>query len=164
MVGGEAPLLLLAAVISLCLLCLLRPPERLLRGLGLPIEPAGDERRLAEERARALLRHVLPPDDYQHLVRRGYLDVVSPTIAGRVYRIPYFQGMVEVIEDGHPLMRLCVVPLRWLPDPDLVLMHKLMIEGDEARYLRVANRFPAATTRLLLADWWEPHRPRTPRP
>ena len=32
-------------------------------------------------------------------------------------------------------------PTRWVPDGDLVLMHKLMIEANEAEYLRTANFF-----------------------
>ena len=148
--GGGAALLLLAAIVAVILVCLLHPPERLLRGLGIPIEPTGEERRLAEQRAKAMLRQLLGVDEYESLVKRGYLDVRSPSIAGRVYRIPYVQGMVEVIEAGVSTMRLCVVPLRWVPDPDVVLIHKLMIEGDEARYLRVANRFPTGYSRLIV--------------
>jgi|SRR5436305_14473566 len=160
MIGGETALLLLAAFVAACLVCVLRPPERLLRRLGVPIEPSGEERCLAEQRARALLRQVLGGEEYESLVRRGYLEVPSPSIAGRIYRVPYFQGMVEVVEGGVSTMRLCVVPLRWVPDPDIVLMHKLMIEGDEARYIRVANRFPAGSSRLAAPDWWEPGRRR----
>ena len=160
--GGEALLLLLAAFAASWLVCLVRPPERLLRWLGVPVEPIGIERRLAEQRARALLMRMLGPEAYEGLVKRGYLDVPSPSIAGRVYRVPYCQGMVEVIDAGIPTMRLCVVPLRWVPDPDIVLMHKLMIEGDEARYIRVANRFPPGSARLPLPDWWEPGRRRDP--
>ncbi|HET8629663.1 MAG TPA: hypothetical protein VFL91_19770 [Thermomicrobiales bacterium] len=155
MSGGEAALLLLAAFVAACLICVLRPPEHLLRRLGIPIEPTGEERRVAEQRAKALLRQILGADDYERLLKRGYLEIPSPSIAGRVYRVPYFQGMVEVIEGGVSTMRLCVVPLRWVPDPDVVLMHKLMIEGDEARYIRVANRFPAGYSRLVVPDRWE---------
>lgn len=153
--GGEAALLLIAVFVGTMLLCVLRPPERLLRRLGVPIEPTGEERRVAEQRARALLRQMLGLEEYDRLIRRGYLEVSSPSIAGRIYRIPYFQGMVEVLENGVSTMRLCVVPLRWVPDPDVVLIHKLLIEGDEARYLRVANRFPAGSSRLSMPLWWE---------
>src|SRR6478672_7923038 len=141
MSGGEASLLLIAVFVAAGLACVLRPPERLLRRLGVPIEPTGEERRTAEQRARGLLRQMLGATEYDWLVKRGYLDIASPSIPSRLYRVPYFQGMVEVIEDGISTMRLCVVPTRWVPDPDVVIMHKLLIEGDEARYLRIANRF-----------------------
>ena len=155
MTGGEAALLLIAIGIAAGLVCVLRPPERLLRRMGVPIEPTGEERRAAEGRAKTLLRQMLDPEEYERLIKRGWLEVPSPSIPGRVYRVPYVQGMVEVVEDGISTMRLCVVPLRWVPDPDVVLIHKLMIEGDEARYLRVANRFPAGAARLHVPAWVE---------
>ncbi|MGN6810893.1 MAG: hypothetical protein ACTHMP_08470 [Thermomicrobiales bacterium] len=161
--GGEASLLLIAVFVAAGLACVLRPPERLLRRLGVPIEPTGEERRAAEQRARGLLRQLLGSTEFDTLVKRGYLDITSPSIPGRLYRVPYFQGMVEVIEDGISTMRLCVVPTRWVPDPDVVIMHKLLIEGDEARYLRVANRFPAGSSRLMMPGWWETSRNQTGR-
>jgi hypothetical protein len=158
--GGEATLLLIAAFVAAGLACVLRPPERLLRRLGVPIEPTGEERRVAEGRAKVLLRQLVGEAEYERLVKRGYLEITSPSIPGRIYRVPYFQGMVDVIEDGVSTMRLCVVPTRWVPDPDVVIIHKLLIEGDEARYLRVANRFPAGSSRLIVPPWWETGRGR----
>lgn len=156
----EATLLLIAAFVAAGLACVLRPPERLLRRLGVPIEPSGEERRAAEGRARALLRQLIGDAEYERLIKRGYLDIPSPSIPDRVYRVPYFQGMVDVVEGDVATMRLCVVPTRWVPDPDLVIMHKLLIEGDEARYLRLANRFPAGSSRLIVPPWWETARGR----
>jgi len=46
---------------------------------------------------------------------------------------------VEVYDEGKLTMRLCVEPLERLPAADVVLMHKLMIEGNEERYLHEAN-------------------------
>lgn len=159
--GGEAALLLIALLVTTGLACVLRPPEQLLRllgRLGIPIEPTGEERRAAEARARDLLRRQLGDAEYERLVKRGYLEIASPTIPGRTYRVPYFQGVVDVIEDGVLTMRLCVVPTRWVPDPDIVIMHKLLIEGDEGRYLRIANRFPAGSARLIIPPWLESRR------
>ena len=157
--GGEATLILLAIVVAIGLFLVFRPPERLLQRLGVPIEPTKEERLLAEGRAKLLLRQLLGDEEYERVARRGYLDVPSPSIPERLYRVPYFQGMVDVIEGGIATMRLCVVPARWVPDADVVIMHKLLIEGDEARYLRIANRFPAGTSRLVVPPWWEPSRP-----
>jgi hypothetical protein len=100
-------------------------------------------------RANALLRQVLGTEEYRHLVRCGYLDLPSPMIAGRTYRIPFAPGRVEVIEQGRIIARLCVVSIGWIPAADMVLTHKLLIEGDEARYLRVANHFPAGGARRI---------------
>jgi hypothetical protein len=149
-IGGFEFLLLSAVVVLLlALIGVLAPPQRLLRRFGVPVGPTGEERLLAEERACALLRQQLGEEDFALLLRRGYLEIPSPSLPDRLYRIPYTQGMVEVIEDGLATMRLCIVPTRWIPDCDLVLMHKLLIEGDEVRYLRVANRFPTLTARFV---------------
>ena len=55
--------------------------------------------------------------------------------------MPRHQGQVKVFESGVPVMALCVQPVEPIPDGDVVLMHKLMIEGNEEEYLRIANRF-----------------------
>src|SRR6478672_11026061 len=78
-------------------------------------------------RADKLLRQVLGTEEYRQLVRCGYLNVPSPGIAGRIYRIPHWAGRVEVIDQGQLTARLCVVPSSWVPAADLVLMHKLLI-------------------------------------
>ena len=160
--ASEFILILIAICVAGGLFCVVRPPERLLRRLGVPIAPTREERQIAERRARALLRQLLGDEEFERIVRRGYLDIPSPAIPGRFYRVPYFQGMVDVIENGISTMRLCVVPTRWIPDPDVVIMHKLLIEGDEARYLRVANRFPAGSSRLIVPPWWEVGRSQEP--
>ncbi len=38
-------------------------------------------------------------------------------------------------------MRLCVQPIEYLPDADVVALHKLMIEADEENYLLRANKY-----------------------
>jgi hypothetical protein len=55
--------------------------------------------------------------------------------------VPRHQGQVKVYEGGVPIMALCVQSVEPIPDGDAVLMHKLMIEGNEEEYLRIANRF-----------------------
>lgn len=94
----------------------------------------------AERRAEQLLRDVLSEAEFQQLLRRGYLEVPSRTFPSRVYLIPERQGPVTVCEHGRPVMRLCVQCVERVPDYDTVAMHKLMIEGNEREYLRVANR------------------------
>ncbi len=97
----------------------------------------------AEARAEALLVAQLTPAQYAQLQHEGALDLPSPHIPGRVYRIPRRRGMVGVYETGRLRWWLCVGPAAWVPDADVVLTHKLMIEGDEPGYLRAANYFPA---------------------
>lgn len=102
------------------------------------------DEQVARERADALLRELLTEGEYAQLTRRGYLEVRSPAQPQRTYRVPRHQGQVEVRERGIPIMRLCVQAVEPIPDGDAVLMHKLMIEGNEAAYLRIANRFAPA--------------------
>ena len=45
-----------------------------------------------------------------------------------------------VIEQGRRKASLCLQPLEWVPDADIVVMHNLMIEADEETYLQTANK------------------------
>lgn len=99
------------------------------------------ELRQAEVRADSLLSEVLTNDEYYQLRRRGYLEVFSPSNPARIYRVPRHRGRVQVFEDGKSIMTLCVQPTSLVPDSDVILMHKLMIEGNEQEYLQLANRF-----------------------
>lgn len=139
-----------AAILVLLLLltgALLAPPlprrTRVTPGVK-PPAPLGPyvgpyERWEAERKGQELLRAVLTPAEHAQLTERGYLEVPSPSVAGRVYRIPRRRGAVQRLDAGEAPVRLCVVPDRWLPDADIVLMHKLLIEADEDRYLALAN-------------------------
>jgi len=95
----------------------------------------------ADSRAKALLREMLSENQYQQLIKYGYLEVMSPTIDHRVYRIPGAGGLVKVYERGCAIMELCLQPAEPLPDGDVVVMHKLMIEANEQEYLKQANHF-----------------------
>lgn len=94
----------------------------------------------AERRAEQLLHDVLTEAEFQQFVCRGYLEVRSPTFPSRTYLVPDRQGPVTVCEYGRPIMRLCVQCVDRVPDCDTVAMHKLMIDGNEQEYLRLANR------------------------
>jgi len=100
-----------------------------------------NEQLSAEGRAKALLREMLSDSQYQQLLKFGYLEVSSPSIDNRVYRIPSAGGLVKVYERGCAVMELCLQPAEPLPDSDVVVMHKLMIEGNEQEYLQKANHF-----------------------
>jgi hypothetical protein len=100
------------------------------------------ERALAEERSTALLRELLSEHEYQQLTRHGYVDVVSPSRASRVYRIPFFAGRVRIFEQGRPVAELCVQSSIPLPAKDVIVMHKLMIKAHEQHYLARANEIP----------------------
>ncbi len=95
----------------------------------------------ADGRARALLREMLSEGEYQQLTKFGYLEVSSPSNDQRVYRIPGAGGLVRVYERGTAVMELCLQSTEPLPDGDLILLHKLMIQGNEQEYLAKANHF-----------------------
>jgi len=95
----------------------------------------------AERRAADLLRDTLTPEQFRQLVWRGYLEVPSPTEPQRVYRVPRTKGYIQVIENGRAVMPLCVQPIESLPDADVVVLHKLMIEANEENYLQKANKY-----------------------
>ena len=96
---------------------------------------------MAERRAATLLRDVLTDAEYEGLVNRGYLEIASPSMWQRVYRVPRAGGRVRVYEQERLICELCLRPTRLLPPSDVLLLHKLMIEGDEATYLVTANHF-----------------------
>lgn len=98
--------------------------------------------REANEKADKVVNSLLSPDEYEQLRRSGYLDVPSPGYPGRVYRVPSGQGMVAVMESGRCIERLCAQATTPIPDREIVLIHKLMIEGNEQEYLQTANHFP----------------------
>jgi hypothetical protein len=130
---------LLFVLLIVCLLC--RAPYGVLAHQPQFSPVRRSDWREAQERAEALLKQLLSEDEYRQLSRRGYLEVHSPSRSRRVYRVPRHQGQVKVFESGVPIMALCVQSVEPIPDGDAVLMHKLMIEGNEDEYLRVANRF-----------------------
>jgi hypothetical protein len=95
----------------------------------------------AERRAADLLRDLLTPEQLRQLLWQGYLEIPSPTAPQRIYRVPRGKGFVQVIENGRATMRLCLQPVENLPDADIVVLHKLMIEGNEELYLQKANKY-----------------------
>ncbi len=98
--------------------------------------------REAEERAEQVIRSVLTDAEYDKLKHDGYLDIASPSYPQRVYRIPSGPGTVTVLESGQCVARLCVYSTTPIPEREAVVVHKLMIEGNEQDYLRAANHLP----------------------
>lgn len=93
----------------------------------------------AQARAEALLRDSLTETEYQHLHAQGHLEIRSQCRPGRLYHVPVHGGRVRVFEQGRFCGELCVGPVAHLPTPDVVLSHKLMIEGCEEEYLKTAR-------------------------
>jgi hypothetical protein len=98
--------------------------------------------RLAAARADELLRDMLTAQEYEQLVKSDYLDVPSPGYPHRFYRIPARYGRVQLFEQGKAVCELCVVSTEALPHADVIVMHRLLIQGSEETYLSTANRLP----------------------
>jgi hypothetical protein len=95
----------------------------------------------SQRRASELLRAVLTPEQYSQLIQQGHIDIPSPSNPERIYRVPRSPGRVQVREKGRLTMWLCLQPSAVIPDSDIVVIHKLMIEADEETYLQKANHF-----------------------
>lgn len=100
-----------------------------------------------QERAEMLLRDSISSQAYQHLLNFGYMEIPSRLYSNRYYRIPRERRRVQVYEvcetatglQHQKLGELCVIACEPMPDADLVLTHKWLIEADEQRYLNTAN-------------------------
>ena len=109
------------------------------------------KRSKANRRANDLLCSMLTSEQYGQLMRYDYFDIPSPRVPWRIYRVPRTPGLVGVIEQGRRKASLCLQPLEAVPDADIVVMHKLMIEADEETYLQTANTFTSRRS----GDWDE---------
>jgi len=103
----------------------------------------------ADRRAEELLRGALTAEQFRTLTRAGYLDIQSRLEPNRVYRVRR-RGPVEVYELGQYRFSLCLQPIKPLPTSDVVLLHKLLLEDDERRYLEIGN---VVSRRVRLVGW-----------
>ncbi len=142
-------------------LAVLVVPAVLVLGIGVFIGPRCSQHVVsstaAAQRAKDLLEGLLSAEQREQLACKGFLCVGSRVYPGREYRVWASGRPVDVLEGGKLTVSLCVEPLEPLPPYDVVLMHKLLIEGDELRYLRIANELNGsgwARRRRLDGFWW----------
>lgn len=107
----------------------------------------------AKRRASELLRAVLTAEQYSQLIQQGHIDIPSPSDPERIYRVPKYPGRVQVREKGRVTMWLCLQPFERVPDADVVVIHKLMIEADEEAYLQKANQIIPFSSDYYVAHW-----------
>ncbi|CAN5512590.1 hypothetical protein BH10CHL1_BH10CHL1_29570 [soil metagenome] len=120
----------------------------LLGQIGHSVFTRQQARSAAKKRAELLLRNSITSEQYNQLVNCGYLEIPSRLYPGYLYRIPRTQQRVAIYETSQSplapysrkLAELCVLACEQVPDADMVLAHKLMIEADEHTYLSIANR------------------------
>jgi hypothetical protein len=100
-------------------------------------------------KAQRLLKASITKSEWAFLKKHSYLVVASKACPEREYHIPRKGGMIVCFHDGVPLYEYCLQPLTLLPDDDLVLAHKLMLECSEEEFLEKANRFAPRMIRSM---------------
>lgn len=94
------------------------------------------EREAAEARAKKLLVENISPAQRKQLADHGFFDVV---VSGRTYRIRWgTHGNVRLVVKDREVRSFCIQPDD-VPVGDAMLAQKLMLECDEASFLRIAN-------------------------
>ncbi len=109
------------------LLLLLLEAYLLTRGEGTP-----------EERAEKLLWRQLSSQQQSALRRRGYIEISSRQMRGRIYRIPR-HGPVAVYDGGRLTSYLCIRTWEPLTEAGRMLVHKVLLEAAERGFLQVAG-------------------------
>lgn len=103
------------------------------------------ERAAARERAALLLNEALSEQQRLELADKGHFSlrvIDSKTQEERLYRIRRGRsGNVDRVDaSGRVLNKFCIHPIIACPDEDTMLAQKLMLEHDEEKFLRTANR------------------------
>jgi hypothetical protein len=100
--------------------------------------PPGTEE--ARRKARELLLEHLSDEQRDAFERDGHFDVHVHTADGvHRYRVKHYYGVSRVDESGRVLRRYCIHPPSDYPEEDCALSQKILLETDEAEFLRVAN-------------------------
>lgn len=97
-------------------------------------------RQATAARADALIKRVLSEGERAQLGRDGFLEVPSSNVSGRRYRIPRGGSPVAVLEPNGRVVYLCLQPETPVAPQELMVVHKLMLEGAETDYWERANR------------------------
>jgi hypothetical protein len=110
------------------------------------------ERDRARRKARTLLRRHVTPEQWKEFVRKKSFHVTGSD--GRLYRIGHQIGSsITLIVEGADVARYCLVPKDdvWIPEPDMMLALKLMLETSAKRFLKMANMTDLRPNRLRRA-------------
>jgi hypothetical protein len=98
------------------------------------------KRKAASLRAEHLLFTILTPSQVKQYTDDDFIELM---VKGRTYRIRKgYSRNVELIEAGKPTVRYCAHPedAHVTPVPDAMLAQLLMLQNNEAEFLKVANR------------------------
>ena len=103
--------------------------------------------RNSARRADALVSRVLSEKERSELRSNGFFEVPSGLVPGRRYRIPVGGAPVAALEPDGRVVYLCLQPDAPVAHNELVVIHKLFLEGAEAEYWQRANRVGRAMGR-----------------
>jgi hypothetical protein len=94
---------------------------------------------IAQQKALALLVSILTAEQLASWEKDKSIPVDA--VSGKRYIIkPGRSGNVVSIKDGKPIERYCIHPNDYeMPDEDVMLAQKLLLETDEEAFLRIAN-------------------------
>lgn len=93
----------------------------------------------AEKRARCLLHQFLTREQRWSLRADGSFTVQAQD--GNTYRVRYGKT-VQLIENGQPVMGYCIHPREPIPELDVMLIQKLLLETNLQYFLANANKTP----------------------
>lgn len=112
-------------------------------------EAARLEKEAAREKAEALLRETLDKEQREQFDKTKWFFVISQS--GRRYRIRRrWAGNIDEVDQADMIVaEYCIHPQERIPTEDSMLVQKLMLEADESRFLKIANRIPFSTPRPL---------------
>jgi hypothetical protein len=99
------------------------------------------ERKQAEanDKAEELLRSMLTQEQLGQLDAMAAFEVTTERAKYRIKR-GRSGNVKELNVDGQVVASYCIHPRERVPDADTMLAQKLMLESDEAEFLRIANR------------------------
>jgi hypothetical protein len=108
----------------------------------LEVEARRKAEREAKERAERLLVSQLNSAQLQQLKE---MDAFIVQLETRRYKVRRNHRVQELDNKDKPIAEYCIVPNQndwFLPPADVMLAKKLLLEHDEAAFLRIANRTP----------------------
>jgi hypothetical protein len=102
-----------------------------------------EQQAAAKLRAEALLKSHIGLEAYGELLKVGYIELDSQKHKGRKYHVPSnARLLIEVLENGKVVDRLCVHPHERFQDDDEILSRVTLLKYAEEHILTKANHNP----------------------
>lgn len=98
------------------------------------------EQEVAKQKADELLKSHIGVEAFGKLHEIGHIELDSQKYQGRKYRIPNnARSLIEIVEAGKVVDRLCVHPIERYQDGDEILTRLTLLQYAEEYLLKVAN-------------------------